>query len=291
MYNVFTVTVPPLYTVYTTDVRTLQQTLQLDFSDIRIFFEGKSEFAGDQRSSIMYTNRLKRGRSHARIPSIIVLFIVIPLMLAGSASAVAGSEADNQRSLEGRHRLELRFGYWDAGQSWHKTRVVGPAKVTTRVEDLLGAISYGYWVHDQLSTDITATALVVEAMSTTGVSGISESALVVTSLMFGIRLYPVSSTLTPLRPYVSAGVGPYLGIQSEKEINFGVVQNVKTLGTFGGYVGGGVDIQMGRHLMAGIQVGYNVMADFPEPIGLDRNYDGLAVSAGLSVLLGKGSER
>jgi outer membrane protein W len=109
--------------------------------------------------------------------------------------------------------------------------------------------------------------------------------------MFGIRFYPVSSALTPLRPYVSAGIGPYLGIQSEKEVNDDIVANVKTLGSFGGYLGGGVDIQMGRHLMAGIHVGYNVMADFAEPIGLDRNYNGVAVSAGLSVLLGKGSER
>jgi len=242
----------------------------------------------------MYTHRIDRERKLARISSIIVLLAVVPLMLASSGGAAEASDnqAAVQRSLEGRHRLELRFGYWDAGQSWHEMRVGHHGDVSTRVEDLLGAFSYSYWVHDQLSTDITATGLVVEATSTTGVSGISESALVVTSLTFGIRLYPVSSSLTPLRPYVSAGIGPYLGIQSEKEIHFiGVVQNVKTLGTFGGYVGGGVDIQMGRHLMAGVQVGYNVMADFPEPIGLDRNFDGVAVSAGLSVLLGKGSER
>jgi outer membrane protein W len=239
----------------------------------------------------MDTSHIKRERQFARISSILVFFIA-PLVLAGDVTAAqaAVKRAAVKRSLEGRHRLELRFGYWDTGHSWYEAKV-GRAEVTTRVEDLLGALSYSYWVHDQLSTDITATGLVVEATSTDAPFGITESATVITSLMFGMRLYPVSSAVTPLRPYLSAGIGPYLGIRSEREVDYEVVQNVKTVGTFGGYVGGGVDIQMGRHLMAGFHVGYNVMADFPEPIGLDRNYDGVAVSAGLSVLLGSGTGR
>jgi len=157
----------------------------------------------------------------------------------------------------------------------------------TRVEDLLGAFSYAYWVHDQLATDITLRGLVAEAWAVESVLGTSESALVVTSAMFGIRLYPISSDISPLRPYVTAAIGPYMGIESRKETYGLPSEHVKTLGIFGGYVGGGLDVQMGHHLMAGVHVGYNVMADFPETLGAERNYSGVEISAGISLLLGK----
>ena len=56
--------------------------------------------------------------------------------------------------------------------------------------------------------------------------------------------------------------------------------------TFGGYLGGGLDIQVGRHLMLGIQAGYNTMLDFSEPVGYEDNYSGVEFSAGFSVLFG-----
>jgi hypothetical protein len=242
-----------------------------------------------------------------RIPSIIVLVIVVLFPATGANTApseaarstpnldevsdTAGQPAGVKRSLEGRHRLELSFGYWDSGKQRQVPRPDDYVDEMTRVEDLVGAFSYAYWVHDQLATDLTLTALVVEAVSIGGYPGGSESAVVLTSAMFGLRLYPISSARTPLRPYVSAGIGPYMGIQSHRDLNYHSVENVKTLGSFGGYVGGGIDIQMGRHLMAGVHAGYNLMADFREPIGLEDNYEGLVVTAGLSVLLGKGSER
>jgi len=242
-----------------------------------------------------------------RIPSLVV-FVVVQILLAASVSAAptepvqsstsfdavrrtSDGTAAAKRSLADRHRLELRFGYWESGQQRQAPRPDDYVVEMTRVEDVVGAFSYAYWVHDQLATDVTLTALVVEVVSIDEFPGGSESAVVLTSAMFGLRLYPISSARTPLRPYVSAGIGPYMGIQSHRDLNFHAVEQVKTLGSFGGYVGGGVDIQMGRHLMAGIHAGYNLMADFREPIGLEDNYEGVVITAGLSVLLGKGSER
>lgn len=92
-----------------------------------------------------------------------------------------------------------------------------------------------------------------------------------------------------LRPYVAAAVGPYLGIESYEEIDAGgnsTVQRTKTLGSFGGYLGGGLDIQFGRHLMFGVQAGYNAMVDFPETLKHGDNYSGFELSAGFSVLFG-----
>jgi hypothetical protein len=77
-------------------------------------------------------------------------------------------------------------------------------------------------------------------------------------------------------------------VESTKEVDFGVTTHTKTLGTYGGYFGGGLDLQMGRNFMLGIAMGYHLMADFPEPLAGEENYSGIELGAGLSLLLGRG---
>lgn len=226
----------------------------------------------------MITTRLTSRVARMWTPAVLI-FLVAMLILPGIARA---SETD--QSLEGRHRLELRAGFWDAGMQ--QSFSVTPYRVeTTRVENVAGAFSYAYWVNDRVATDITLKGMVAGVTSVEWSSGVTDSAVVLASAMFGVRLYPISSARSPLRPYITAAVGPFLGVESHKEINFRVSEHVKTLGTVGGYLGGGVDFQMGRHMMAGIHVGYNVMADFPETLGLEKNYSGAEFSAGISLLL------
>jgi hypothetical protein len=158
----------------------------------------------------------------------------------------------------------------------------------TRVEDLLGAFSYSYWGYDKLAADLTLRGLVVDVYSIDRATRISESAVVVTSAMFGIRFYPISSARTPLRPYFIAGLGPYIGVESYEEIenhSIRISKTTKTLATFGSFFGGGLDIQMNRYVMMGVHMGYNLMSDFSEPLGSKNNFSGLELSAGISLLL------
>ncbi len=206
---------------------------------------------------------------------------------AGMSAAASGPDVAHS-SLTGRHRLEFRVGYWDSGRQ-PKLPLYTYSEDKTRVEDLVGAFSYSYWSYDQLAADITFRGLVAEAISIESVSGGTESAVVIASAMFGVRFYPMPSARMPLRPYLAAGIGPYLGVESLEEIDQHgdrTVNTTKTLGSFGGFLGGGLDIQMGRHLMLGIGVGYNLMADFQETLGFDDNYSGFEVSTGLSFLFG-----
>jgi hypothetical protein len=106
-------------------------------------------------------------------------------------------------------------------------------------------------------------------------------------MTFGVRLYPFSSTLTPFRPYLTAAIGPYLGIEARSEFDGGAVEHITTMGAFGGYLGGGLDFQFGWHIMDGVHAGYNLLADFPETLGSRRNYSGVEITAGISLLLGK----
>jgi hypothetical protein len=206
----------------------------------------------------------------------------------GAAGEATGLPVIARRSLAGRHRLEFRVGYWDTGRQRNYPLYMY-TEGKTRVEDLVGSFSYVYWGHDKLAADLTLRGLVAEAISVNRASVTSERAVVVTSAMFGVRIYPISSARTPLRPYIMAGAGPYIGIESLEEIEYYGIRTEKTtksLGTFGAYFGGGLDIQMGRYLMMGFNAGYNLMGDFSEPLGVKDNYSGFELSAGISLLIG-----
>jgi hypothetical protein len=60
------------------------------------------------------------------------------------------------------------------------------------------------------------------------------------------------------------------------------------MGAFAGQLGGGVDIQLGRHFMLDTKAVYNLASDFREPLGGRKNYSGFEFSVGLNFLFGKG---
>ena len=59
--------------------------------------------------------------------------------------------------------------------------------------------------------------------------------------------------------------------------------------TLGGHIGGGLDVQVARSFSIGLNVGYNAMLNFAEPIGLHDNFNGVQVSIGVGWLFGKGN--
>jgi len=109
---------------------------------------------------------------------------------------------------------------------------------------------------------------------------------VLSSALFGARYYPAAASRMALQPYLAIGVGPYIGVESISRTGFGISEKTRVLGTFGGQLGGGLDLLLGRHFMVGVNLGYNLMADFPEPLAGRWNYSGFEASAGLSVLIG-----
>ena len=60
--------------------------------------------------------------------------------------------------------------------------------------------------------------------------------------------------------------------------------------TFGGFLGGGVDVLLGRRWSLGVSAGYNWMADFSQTIGTRRNFSGVDVGIGIGWMWGKGDE-
>jgi hypothetical protein len=198
-------------------------------------------------------------------------------------------EPARRLSVAGRHRLELRVGFWDAGPERAKSPECA-ARLTTEVEDLLGALAYSYWVQETFAVDLTFRSLVAEVRSTTGPANDCETAVVLNSAMVGLRYYPLVTSRTPVRPYATLAAGPVLGVESIWEApDQSDADRTRTEASFGGHAGGGIDIQLGRYFMLGMNAGYNFMKDFLQPLGGQRNYRGVEYGIGISVLIGRGA--
>lgn len=190
-------------------------------------------------------------------------------------------------SVAKRHRIQLGVGFWDAGEP----REISPAcsaRLNTNIHDLLLNLSYAYWLREELAATVSFRALIVEARATTGPANDCESGAVVGSTMLGLRTYPFATPQATLRPFLAAAAGPYLGVESTWGVGPDSIKETRTQGSFGGYLGGGLDVQIGRYFMVDFNAGYNLMKDFSEPLGDKRNYNGFECGIGLSVLFGKG---
>jgi len=208
--------------------------------------------------------------------------------LSSREPTVARGGATRARGLAKRSRLELRAGYWNPREK-RQTSNIGTVLVSQSAENIMGSLSYTYWPQENLSTYVALTGLVVEAGRFVGTQGVSNDAVVIYTLLFGLRFYlPAPRPETRFRPYLTAGVGPFFAIDAKNETGVQVVQSAKTLGTVGGQIGGGIDFPIGRHFLLGANMGYNVMMDFSETLGGRKNYSGIELGMGFSWVFGKG---
>lgn len=176
-----------------------------------------------------------------------------------------------------------------------------PIAVETSARDngAFFALRYGYWLQENLSVNLSLGMMAVEADSRAGIAtdsrmwslGVSQHSVAVVPLLLGLRYYiPPPAPDTPVRPYVAAGTGVYLGYEARNEVGLRMLQESRTLTAAGGHLGGGIDIQAGRHVMVGVNAGYHFVTDFTEPLGGRENYSGPEFGIGISWLFGKGVE-
>ena len=107
----------------------------------------------------------------------------------------------------------------------------------------------------------------------------------------GIRWNPFKGEhrLQSLKPFLTAGVGPVIVAHGGTFIASGSVSTGgNTRATIGGHLGGGFDLHVARSFSLGLGVGYNAMANFSEPVGGHKNFNGVQVSLGIGWLFGSG---
>ncbi len=204
-----------------------------------------------------------------------------------------------------RSRVELRGGYWNPGGE--STTITG-GLARQSVENLMGSLAYTYQLNENLALMVRWAGLIAEVKNNVGALGTSQSVVIVTPLLFGVRYYwPLAPS--PFRPYVVASAGPYFlqdilqdaqgswqyerdeedeeDEEDDREYRGQLVQEVRGHATIGTYVGGGVDFAIGRYLMLGASAGYHLIANFAEPIRDRKNFSGPEFSISLSLLWGK----
>ena len=182
-----------------------------------------------------------------------------------------------------RSRLEVRGGYWNPSGS---SKANAGGLVRQRVENVMGSIAYTYRLKENLAMTVRFAGLVAEAGQSVGFSSVSQDAVFVMPLLFGVRYdYPLSPS--PVRPYLAASAGPYFLSSSWQLVEMSVVQEVRLRATLGTYIGGGVDFAIGKRFVIGAGAGYHLLANFSEAIGDRRNFSGPELSIGLSFLWGR----
>ena len=77
-----------------------------------------------------------------------------------------------------------------------------------------------------------------------------------------------------------------MGIETSSATGLDVATRTRTQAVFGGHFGGGMDLQLGSFFMLGVNAGYNLMSKFKEPMAGEKDYSGVELGLGFSILIG-----
>jgi hypothetical protein len=190
--------------------------------------------------------------------------------------------------LHGRHVITANVGF--LSQAVAKSDVSsGTVDSEARSTGFLGSLSYAYWVSPEWSVGVSAGALSAEASSSVEPSAVTSRAASVNPLLFGGAYHPEGLAITPsVRPFGSLAVGPYLGFATNTRVGSGADSEAVSDAAIGLRGQVGVDLFFARRFRAQVLAGYDLIGDFEEQIGSDKNYSGPEFSLGFGVLLGAG---
>jgi hypothetical protein len=200
--------------------------------------------------------------------------IIFLVLLSGTLSFI--STAQNF-SLKGRSAIELNLGLW-GGTKASNTITTAGIQSESKTGGFAGSLGYSYWLREHMSLTITTNLLSARASSTITPLNITQQASVVIPLLLGIRYYiPDPDSSANVRPFLSASVGTYFGLEANNSL---LLQQAHTETTFGGRLGVGIDFFLSNHFKIGANAGYHLMANFETAIGARKNYNGVDFSLG-----------
>ena len=187
-------------------------------------------------------------------------------------------------AVAGRNRIELRTGMW---------KTPGAADTVTAGLSsgwLFGGVQYTYYLQERLA--VTAGVQTVTAGSGASIEQdrIFAGTSGVVAAPIGVRWNPLGASVpTIAKPYIALSAGPVFGSTAGSFVGGGQVSaGTSTRVTAGGHAGAGVDVHVARWLSIGVNVGYNWMIDFAQPVGTRDNYSGPELGISFGLLFGRG---
>jgi hypothetical protein len=130
-----------------------------------------------------------------------------------------------------------------------------------------------------------------EAKASAGKTLRSDTAAAL-AIPVGIRWNPLRGdhTTQAFKPFVAAAIGPVVQLANRSVVFGRTVSAESTARTrVGGQLGGGIDVFASRSFSLGMSVTYNVMSNFPERVGVWRNFNGVQAAFGVGWVFGKGN--
>jgi hypothetical protein len=188
-----------------------------------------------------------------------------PLPPRAADPPASGAPSHHPRRLDGRHRIEIRFGGWGDGwydehEDWYYR---GSAQAAFGLE-------YLNFVRNDLGVGIGLSTLArgegdLDGWDNEGTGQATCSIPVV------VRWYPARrmTRMRSVEPYVTAGIGPVFGVNAFYRHDYdphdwdgNVVSSAHVGTTIGGRLGGGVDFRLGSVFTLGIAGAWNWDAGF-----------------------------
>ncbi len=215
------------------------------------------------------------------------LLVIVSIIIVGLAMTV------DARNLKGKTRIEIAGGQW-LNKDSHSNRFYYDYSEDEFITDgSVGSIGFSHWQKENMALTINYSVLDFQENDFIGNDGyIYTDRSMVHSLLFGFRLYPNQNNRhIAWHPYFSVAGGPFFGFTNAIRPGFNDTPlyryNMRyAQSAMGVRLGGGIDIELSRKFMAGMNGGYNFVTDFNEEIGGLYNHSGGDIRFSLSLLIG-----
>ncbi len=208
----------------------------------------------------------------------LVSILIILALLCSFDVANAGPFSLKRKSM-----LEIKLSARDYRNNQYASTVLD----RNSFENVNFSIGINHWTSENSAMTFSIAASEVNTgyyYNDFGVLG-TKSSLV--PIFWGTRLYMTDMNgVMPIKPYIALSGGPVIGINNYKDYGDVVYFEDDVYLTFGGYVGGGVDVMFGSKTSIGFQAGYNFYADFDRQIGDRKNFSGAEIGLSLGFLFG-----
>jgi len=213
-----------------------------------------------------------------RTSSVFALFFIplFPGSVAAAEQDPATTTLAADHSVADRNRVAFRFG------AWHLTSdpIDGGASVIvgSGSSDLFVGAQYARFLTDQWAVIAGVDVLPSTDGVAVGQGGVAVGTRTITAVSVGFQWNPrgEAAARSPVKPYLTAGIGPVIGTGSGVRAGpGGTAVGTGTRATIGGQVGGGVDVLLSQSFSLGGGLGYNWMLAFADPIGERDNYSGV----------------
>ena len=199
-----------------------------------------------------------------------------------------GDVSGSRFAVAGRNRIETRTGVRLTDGS-HSGASVTAGNIDSEV---FGGLQFTRYAREDLAITIGIEGFNVEAVASVGPGSVSAGTVDGLALPIGVRWNPLRVSRPPqaFKPFVELAVGPVIGMSKGSFITNGTVSAGSTSrATIGTRIGAGFDVHLARSFSLGVAAGYNWMADFSEPVGVHRNFNGAQVAIGIGWLFGRGN--